>query len=69
MSKYFYVISIMWSVGTTPHNATHSGVAEVGNGETQEAVFQRLFAITCDAYGAPADRCGLRHYQLVRNEL
>jgi hypothetical protein len=69
VTKYFYVISIMWSVGATPHNATVSGVVDVAEGVTQETVFKSLFADACEKYGAPPDRSAVRHYQLVRNEL
>jgi hypothetical protein len=69
VTKYFYVISIMWNVGTTPHNGTVSGVADVADGETQETAFKSLFADACKKYGAPPDRSAVRHYQLVRNEL
>lgn len=69
MTKYFYVVSIFWAVGSVPHNGTYSGVADVAEGETQETVYRALFAIACEQHGAPPERTGVRHYYLVRNEL
>ena len=69
MSRYFYIISIFWNVGPTPHNGTYSGVTDVAEGETPETVYQALFRMACEQHGAPPARTGVRYYYLVRNEL
>lgn len=69
MSKYFFVISIFWNVGPVPHNGTYTGVSSVAEGETQETVYQALFAMACKQHGAPPEHTGVRHYHLARNEL
>jgi len=69
VNKYFYIVSITWSRNGTPHHGVLTGVADVGDNETQETVFSYLIADACERYGVPAGAYVLNYYSLVRNEL
>lgn len=68
MIKYFYILTLSWTVGRDVHVQTRSGIATADKGQTQESIHMALFSDSCKIFNAPPDAAGVTFYYLARNE-